>query len=253
MDMRRLFNGVLVIAVLLLVGGCSSASRTSVTSAGEDNVATLNLKLGVGYMQQGRFDLALEKLKKALEYDDQLAEAHNAIAVLYEETGEISLAEEHYKRALALDPGYTLAKLNYGRFLCTQGKSAEGESQFLTIAQDPSLKSVEKAYTGAGFCARLANKLEQAEAHLRKALEQNPNGTEALYEMAMVNHAQGKNLQARAFLQRYHSQAGYTPASLLVGIEIEDALGDSELRREYARVLLTKFADSSEARRLRPQ
>lgn len=246
----RQFKHTLIVLALLIVGGCAGFGGGPGSESAEASPAALNLKLGIGYMQQGNFNVALEKLNKALEYNERLPEAHNALGVLYEETGEIPLAEQHYKRAIELDPNYTLAKLNYGRFLCAHSNPEEGENQLLTIAADPNLKSVEAAYTGAGFCARLSNHLERAEAHLRKALEQNPNGSGALYEMARLSHAQGKDLQARAFLQRYHSQVGYSPASLFLGIEIEDALGDGELRREYARLLLTRFAESEEARRL---
>jgi len=251
--MRRFYDWVPTIAVLLLAGGCAWMSSKPAPNSPEANAAALNLQMGVGYMQQGRLDVALEKLKKALELNDNYAEAHNAIAVLYEESGENPLAGQHFKRAVDIDPNYTLARLNYGRFLCAHGNLAEGESQFLAVAADPNLKSADAAYTGAGICARLAKDNERAEAHLRKALEQNPGTVRALYEMAELNHAQGKDLQARAFLQRYHSQAGYSPASLWLGIAIEDGLGDANLRQEYARLLLTKFADSDEARRLKSQ
>lgn len=249
--MRVFASRIAVLLAVLLVSGCAGLGRSTAGSS-EANAATLNMELGIGYLQQGNFAVALEKLKKALEYDDRLAKAHNAIAVLYEETKDNALAEEHYRRAVELEPGFTVAKLNYGRFLCARGKLAEGESQFSAIINDPNAKLADAAYTGAGVCARLSNSLQRAEEYLRKALEQNANNPSALYEMASLYHAQGKDLQARAFLQRYHAQAGYNPASLSLGIAIEDALGGSDLRRDYARLLLTQFADSEEARRLTP-
>jgi type IV pilus assembly protein PilF len=250
--MSQLPRRILAISLLLL-NGCALLSRTPAPDSSEANAAVLNLQLGVGYMQQGNFAIALEKLKKALDYNDEFAEAHNAIAVLYEETKQEALADQHYRRAIELDPQYTLARLNYGRFLCAHGKTAEGERQFLMVADDSKPESSEAAYTGAGFCARLAHDMEQAETHLRKALEQNPQSPGALLEMAQVDHAQGKDLEASAFLERYHKIAGYDAKSLWLGIEIAGAVGNNDLRREYTRILVTQFEGSNEARRLNPQ
>lgn len=247
--MRLLVKACLIFAAML-ASGCAMISQGPVSES-DANAAKLNLQLGVGYMQQGNYQVALEKLKKSLEYNDRFAETHNALGVLYEETGENALAEEHYQRAVALDDHYTLAKMNYGRFLCAHGKPAEGESLFLAVASDPSDKSSGAAYTSAGSCAKQANDLGKAEEYFRKALEQNPNDVVGLYEMTQLSHQQAKDLQARAFLQRYHDLAGYSPASLLLGIEIEDALGGGSLRQEYERLLLTRFGDSDPARRIK--
>lgn len=239
--------------ILLILGGCASRPVQELAEPKDARAAEINLKLGVGYMQSGHFDVALEKLKKALEYDPTLEEAHNAIAVLYEETKEYELAEQHYRRAVELDPDYALARMNYGRFLCTHQRTADGENQFLAAANNPKLESPVAAYIGAGVCAKQIPAPERAEAHLRKALELNPDSARALFELASINYSQGNYLQARTFLQRYHAQAGYSPASLWLGINIEKALGDSQLRREYADLLLSKFSASKEAQLLRSE
>lgn len=243
----------LALWILLILSGCAGRPVQEIAQHQDAKAAEINLQLGVGYMQSGHFDVALEKLNKALEYDPNLEEAHNAIAVLYEEIKEYELAEQHYRRAVRLNPDYALARMNYGRFLCRYQRPAEGESQFLAAANNPKLDSPEAAYIGAGVCAKEIPALERAEAHLGKALELNPDAAHALFELAELNYAQGNYLQARTFLQRYHPQAGYSPASLWLGINIEKALGDSRLRREYADLLLSKFSASKEAQRLRSE
>ena len=108
--MRR--SAIWTIASLaLLLDGCASSSERQF----QDNAAEANFKLGIGYMQSGHFDVATEKLLKALQFKDDYPEAHNALAVLYEEIREYGPAETHYKRAIDLKPDYTLAKLNYAR------------------------------------------------------------------------------------------------------------------------------------------
>lgn len=201
-------------------------------------------------MQAGRFDVALDKLKKAIEFNPNLAEAHNALAILYEETDQNRLAEEHYLKAIQINPRYALAQSNYGRFLCTNGRPAQGEAQFLLATNSGTLDAPELAFTGAAICARLQNALERAEGYLRRALELDPFHGGTLLEMASLNHQQGQDTQAREFLERYHQQAGYFPQSLSLGIAIADALNDRQLRREYVELLRSRFANSDEARRL---
>ncbi len=155
-----------------------------------------------------------------------------------------------------MKPDYTLARLNYARLLCTREpvRTAEGESEFQKIAADPANAgaTAADAHAGLGLCARRRNDPAQAETWLRKALEQNPNNTTALYEMAELSQTQGKALQGRAFLQRYHAQTRPTPQSLWLGVTIESSPdGDPLLRREYGVVLTSQFPNSDEARRLK--
>jgi len=219
------------------------------------DVAEANFKLGIGYMQSGHFEVATEKLLKSLQFNDDNAEAHNALAVLYEEIREYGPAEIHYKRAIDLKPDYTLAKINYARFLCNHesARIPEGESEFQRIAADPANAGANAAdaYVGLALCARKRDDAAQAETWLRKALESNSNNTAALYELARISQTQNKTLPARAFLQRYHAQTRPTPQSLGLGVLIETAPdGDPQLRQEYMMLLRSQFPNTDETRRL---
>lgn len=236
----------------LLLGACAGSQERDF----KENVAEANFKLGIGYMQSGHYEVAAEKLLKSLQFDENSPEAHNAIAILYEEMREYGPAETHFKRAIELKPDYTLTKLNYARFLCTREpvRTAEGEAELQKIAADPANAgaTAADAYVGLATCARKRNDSVQAETWLRKALELNPNNTSALLDLAELSQNQGKTLQARAFLQRYHAQTRPTPQSLWLGIAVEQASdGDPQLRREYGVLLLSQFPNSDQARRLK--
>jgi type IV pilus assembly protein PilF len=248
----RLSTRPTALFLALLLAACASSQERSFN----ENVAEANFKLGIGYMQSGHFEVATEKLLKALKFNDDYPEAHNAIAVLYEEIREYGPAQTHYQRAIALKSDYVLARLNYARFLCLREpvRTAEGESEFQRIAADPANAgaNASEAYAGMALCARQRNDLAQAETWSRQALDLNPNNTSALFELAGLSQTQGKTLQGRAFLQRYHSQTRFTPQSLWLGISIETAPeGDPQLRQEYGVLLLSQFPNSDEARRLK--
>ena len=250
--MPRFLDVLLPLVLALVLGACAN---TREQEFGE-NAAEVNFKLGIGYMQSGHFQVAAEKLLKALEFKDNYPEAHNAIGVLYEEIREYGPAGTHYRRAIELKPDYTLARLNLARFLCLREpvQINQGESEFQKIIADPTNagNNTAEASAGLAICARQRNDPVQAETLLRKALDINPNNISALIELAQLSQTQGKTLQARAFLQRYHSQARPTLHSLSLGVTIESSKdGDALLHRDYKAALMAQFPNSDEALRLK--
>ncbi len=248
--MNRYLLAVAVAVAAVAVGGCATTPLDSEEQSRFERVAELNLQLGVGYIQSGRLDVAQEKLRKAIQFDDDYAEAHNALGVLYEETEDISLARQHYERALEIDPEYALARVNYGRFLCNHGNPERGEAQFLVALHSERLDQAWMAYTGAGVCARLAGDFQRAEGYFRQALAINPNLPDALWELATLHHQLGQNTLAQENLNRYHRLVGTNAASLWLALNIEDGLGNRQQRQVLADQLKTRFPNSPEAQRL---
>lgn len=243
---------ILLTTSVVAVNGCANLSGSGAVES-DSEVAELNLQLGMRYMTQGNFGVALEKLKKSLSYDDDSAVAHNAIAVLYDETNQTTLAENHFQEAVALDPSFITAKLNYAHFLCTNGKPREGEATYIALAEEPAEGGADlayRAYMSAAVCTLKIPDQQRADDYLRKALALKPNDANTLYSLADLYYGTGDYLKARAFLQRYHKRAGYSPESLWLGISIEDKLGDTATRQKYTQLLLSRFADSDVARRL---
>lgn len=239
-----------VLLLSLLLTACASTGPQTPEQPTDSEAALLNLRLGIGYMQNGHFNVAREKLQKALQYDSSLAEAENALGVLYEQTDAPRQAEQHYQQALELKSDYLLAKMNLARLLCATGQTARGQQLFLEAADDAGLESPEIAYTGAGVCARRAGDLSDAERYYKQALAQNAFAAGTLFELASLTHATKRDEEARDYLQRYHKVTSFSPASLQLAMEIEAALGNAAMEATYAQLLRTRFADSAEAQRL---
>lgn len=238
---------LLVAALELGVAGCSTAPE----QVGERNLRTAaeaNVQLGVGYLQQGKYDLALAKLEKALEQDSSLPSAHNVIAVLYERLNQPDLVERHYRRALSLAPDDAGTHNNYGRFLCMQNRLREADKQFLIALKNPLYQTPEVAHTNAGICALRVPDKAKAEGHFRSALKANPRYREALIEMAKLTLEQENYLPARAYLQRYLEVGPKSAESLWLGVRIERKLGNRSAAASYALLLKSNFPDAEETR-----
>ena len=247
----RLLLSFCIVSWLFLQGGCQTTPSQSIPGQREVNrLADLHTRLGVGYMQEGRDEIALNRLQRALEADANHAPAHNAMALLHERLGEVEKSEVHYRRAVQLDPSLSAAQTNFGSFLCRQGRTEEAEARFLEAVANPLYDRPEVAYTNAGLCMRSAGDMDKAETYLRRALQANSRLAVALLEMADLSFDKGQYLQARAYLQRYLDVAQHTPRSLWLGIQVERVLGDQNAVSSYAMLLRVNYPDSQETRLL---
>lgn len=242
----------LAFALLLIfgLGGCASAAPRTKASDKARSAAEVHVALGQRYMQQGRLEIALEKLQKALKFDASYVDAHTVIAVLYERINDQRKAAEHYKRAAELAPRNGAVNNNYGTFLCRSGKLDEAAQRFAAAVADPFYKTPDVAYTNAGTCFLQGNKPERAEEDFRKALELNPNNGEALFHLAGILFRKNDFLRARAFLQRFEAQGAAGPDALLLGFNIENRLGNVREANEYARRLRAEYPDSPQRQSL---
>jgi type IV pilus assembly protein PilF len=238
---------LLVVAGLLLASCTTTQTGQSGEKADLKEAARLNTQLGIDYMRKGQYEFALEKLKRALEQDPDLASAHSAIALLYQRRGDADEAEEHYREAIDLnkdDPG-TLN--NFAIFLCGQGEIADAEKIFLKSAHNPDNNNAADAWANAGVCVRRdPKKAAKSEEYLREALKLNARHPNALAEMARVSYEKQDYLRARAFLQRYEAVSRATAQTLWIGAQTERKLGDLQTARSYERRLKTDFPDSPE-------
>ena len=241
---------VLWLVGLALLGGCTQNSVKDVQEPGERSPAMINVELGVGYMREGRNELALAKLRKALEQDPRLPMAHNMIAFLYERLGEDGLARDHYERALSLDSDDASAHNNYGQFLCLRGELEKAERHFSQSFDNPLYKTPERPLTNAGICARRIPDLAKAEDYLRRALRANPRYAPALLQMADLSYRSDNALSARGYLQRYLAVAPHNAETLWLGVQVEDTLDNRDAVASYSLLLKGKFPDAPQTQML---
>jgi type IV pilus assembly protein PilF len=236
--------------VILLLGGC--AGSQSVDEPSENRkVAEFNTSLGLEYMNRGQYEIALGKLKKAVREDPGYAPAHTVLAILYERIGEDDLAGRHYREAFEADPGDGDVNNNYGQYLCKTGNADRAVEHFMKALQDPFYSSPQVALTNAGTCRMGEGDLAEAEDYLRRALRLDADFPDALIAMAGLTYEQQKYLTARAFLQRFEAAAVHDATSLLLGYQIERALGDEEAAGGYRRALESDFSESQQAAEVR--
>jgi type IV pilus assembly protein PilF len=248
--MRRDIQSILVAVSVLMVVACASSTPKGDEETSAEKAAKTNTELGRQYMARGDYEIALEKLKRAIAFDKSYAPAHTVLAYLYDNIGEADLAGKEYKEALKYDPDDGSVNNNYGAYLCAQGDWPKAEQYFNKALKDPFYKTPQVPLSNAGICAFNAGDLDKADKFLRQSIEYDENLPASLLTLGKLNYQQGQYLTARAFLQRYEAVASHTEDSLYEGYQIETALGDKDAADAYRRELIQQYPDSGAAKSL---
>jgi len=247
--MKRVLTRMCTAAAIIVLTACAGPEAKTGPDAKTDP-AMANADLGLAYMERGEYQVALDKLKKALEINPDLPQAHHYIAMVYQNLGNVGQAEKHFERAVSLDGSDSSLQNNYGIFLCRQGRYKEALRHFRRSYDDDNYSAKDQAYENAGLCALRMPENDKAEHFFRQALQVNPKRPESLYQMALLEFNSGHYLQARAFLQRLHDASPYTPQSLMLGVKVERKLGDEHTVDLYTERLKKDFPQSNETKLL---
>jgi type IV pilus assembly protein PilF len=248
-------KSVAACAVFGLLQACASQSSPAGTGSpsSEADAAVANMNLGAGYLRQGRPELAIERLQRALQQNPRLADAHSTIALAYDQLGSAEDAEGHYRRATQLEPTNSPAANAYAVFLCRHNRWRDAEPYFQRAVDNPRYTQPEVALANAGVCALDAGERAKAEASFRAALTKNPTFADALSNLLEMSYQDKNYLQARAFLQRYMSARTPTAPVLWMCFNIERQLENRDAANRCASQLREGFPGSPEAAELREQ
>ncbi|MBK9166664.1 MAG: winged helix-turn-helix domain-containing protein [Bryobacterales bacterium] len=157
-------------------------------------------------------------LKRALEIDDALPEAHyvQAVAAWYF-YWNWEQAEAEFKRALELNPNFEEARFEYAWFLSTMGREEEAIAEAeRAVEGDPLSAPANLALGSVYFVAR---RQDRAIAQLLNTIQLDPNDTRAYQFLAGVYEKLGLYEEAIATRKRLMVLSGARPEAIA---EMED-------------------------------
>lgn len=242
---------LLVVSIMLLSACASQKTKDPYDETNTQKAVISNTSLGLEYMNRGQYEVALNKLKKAVKEDPNYAPAQTVLAVLYERIGEKELAGKHYKKAYEAAPKDGDVNNNYGVYLCQSGEPDEAIRHFLAALDDPFYSSPSIALSNAGSCALKAGDYAKADEYLRRALKIEPGLPDALMNMSRLSFEQGDYLKARAFMQRYEAATGHSADTLLLAYKIEMASDNPRAANTYKLMLEHDYPDSEQTAEVR--
>jgi type IV pilus assembly protein PilF len=250
LEMNSSLFRILLCGAMLSLSACSWFGGKS-PERDSQRASETYYQLGVRYMDLNKLEEARENLERAIDEDSDNAKAHNALAFLYEKLRQYDEAEDEYEIALSISPDDFGTQNNLGRFWCEHEKAEKGSALLAKAADNPLNDRQWLALTNAGRCEMAQGRMAEAEIFFRNALDLNKSYAPALAAMQKISYQKNDLWPAKAFLARYLSVAQHTPETLFIGYHTERALGNRAPAEEYRTLLLEKFPNSSEAKKIR--
>jgi serine/threonine protein kinase/tetratricopeptide (TPR) repeat protein len=150
---------------------------------------------------------------KALELDDNLAEAHATLAnMTLRFDRDWAAAEKEHKRALELNPGYAVEHIWYSHYLLPAGRTEESLAESLRAVELDPLGLILQTHLGWHYL--YTRQYDHAIEQLRKTLELDPNFILAHLFLGQAYEEKRMYLQAIAEFEKAISLSEGNPVHL---------------------------------------
>lgn len=247
---QRLKRICISIFSLVLLSACVTSYDRPIQEVDMAKAMQTHIKLGLDYLRQNNLNSARFHFNKALKIDSKSSGAYAGMAVLMLREGDDARADQFYRKAISFDPGYSLARNNYGSFLYERQRYAEALAQFTAAADDLAYERRALAFVNVGLSQVKLGQQAGAESAFVRALKLDPNMSRAYIEMAQIAFAKAEYPAAAQLLSRYQYMQRPTPRSLLLQIKIARKMGDKNQEASAGLALKNLFPSSSEYKSL---
>jgi len=180
------------------------------------------------------FPRAKAAVKKALEIDETLAEAHTSLAFIKTLSDwDWMGAEEEFKQAIESNPGYATAKQWYAEHLTMTGQYAEAIAELKQAQElDPLSLIIGVALAITLFCG--TRQYDRVIEECQKVLEMDPNFGGALNVLGMVYRERAMYEKA---IEAFRKARAFDEGNTWITAELGHAYAASGKRSEAEKVL----------------
>jgi len=248
--------GVLLVAIVivgtLFLGGCVTETTGGFNVEKSTEQALQDyIKLATGYLEQGDLLNAKRHLANASSLSNHNSEVAAIWGLVYSREGEADLADQSFRRSLRLDSSNSQARNNYAAFLFANNRYDDAYEQLEKVVEDTEYVARSQAFENLGLAALSLNRNKDAEYAFGRALQLNPNQLRSSLELTLLNLRSNNILQARAYYRNYLTliqfyNVRHNAHSLWVGVQLENALGNTANVKQYGALLETSFNNTQE-------
>jgi tetratricopeptide (TPR) repeat protein len=213
--MKRLIAVAVCLSIALAgVLACSSASaeqppaapkkkksKKQPTPVGDPLYSLTLMRQGVVFMQQGRYDEALEKFKEADRVAPGNATNSNMIGLCHLRKGELDEAFAYFDHALQLVPLFTDARNNRGATYLAMGQYHLAEVDFLAVLGDSTYPHIKQVNYNLGMTYLARDQLGAAEESFRRSIIPPNPVFDGFLQLAALAQRQGELEESKALLE----------------------------------------------------
>jgi len=176
----------------------------------DSNMYLLKLAFLRGLSRKESYERAKAAATKALELDDNLAEAHTSLALVkMEYEWDWASSEGEFKRAIQLNPGFAEAHHQYSHYLTAMGRSSESLAESLRALELDPLSLVLNGHLAWHYL--YARQYDQAIQQCQKTAELDRNYPETADFRGLAYEQKGMYREAIAELQMAVNLSGNSP------------------------------------------
>ncbi len=238
-----------------LLSACVTTVESRLTRKADPEKAVDNYtQLGLGYIQQGRFDRARARINRALEINPKYAPANNAMALLLQSEREPELAEEYFLKSIDLDSDFSQGQYNYGMFLMRNDRFDKACYHLNNAAQDVEYQQRGKAFQNLGLCYYRAGKIDLAITTYERMLKVQRFNAPVLVNLSTLLYEKERFDDAQQYFNRFtrlvnRQKSQHSANSLWLGIRLARVNKNSSEEERLAQALQANFPDSEEYKR----
>ena len=162
------------------------------------------IRQAYSFMQQQRYDEALERFGEAEAANPGNATIYNMMGLCYLSTNRIDQALENFDTALRMIPGFTDARNNRGTAYLVLEQYRLAEVDFIAVLSDSTYPHRWKVFYNLGLTYLGRGQIGAAEDNFTKAITATVPVFEAYLRLAEIAVSQGRNDSALSFLEEAH-------------------------------------------------
>jgi tetratricopeptide (TPR) repeat protein len=159
------------------------------------------IRQGYVFMQQQKYQEALERFREADKANPGNATVYNMIGLCYLSLEELDKALENFDIALQLIPGFTDARNNRGTTYLALDQYRMAEVDFIAVLSDSTYPHRWKVYYNLGVTYLSRGQIGAAEENFQKAITAPNPVFEAYLRLAEIAQAQGRLDSALGLLE----------------------------------------------------
>jgi Tfp pilus assembly protein PilF len=156
------------------------------------------------FMQQQRYDEAIERFHEAEAANPGNATIYNMMGLCYLSTNRTDMALENFDTALRMIPGFTDARNNRGTAYLALEQYRLAEVDFIAVLSDSTYPHRWKVFYNLGLTYLGRGQIGAAEENFTKAITSTTPVFEAYLRLAEIAVSQGRTDSALGLLEEAH-------------------------------------------------
>jgi tetratricopeptide (TPR) repeat protein len=190
--------GCAVIGSSVISTGCSGAQSAGGQSPDSQSIAEYDIAKDL-WINRGQPREALDHVLKAIELDDENADAAHLAALVYldfcrgaAEECRLAEAERHARAALELKPDFREARNTLGVILVHMKRYPDAVAVLLPLTEDMLYRTPENAWGNIGWAYLEQGALPEAVGALRRSVAAQPDFCVGHYRLGLALERSGK-------------------------------------------------------------